>query len=53
MTFQTLSKIQDVFNSMIEVQARVENGLLNIFWSSEYQETLKNVYESNTYRLLS
>ena len=26
-------------NSMLEVQARIENGIMKIFWSSKNQET--------------
>ena len=36
MTFYTSSKIQDLAKSMIE------NGLMNIFWSSKNLETLKH-----------
>ena len=41
MSVYTPSKIQDLAKSMLEVQARIENGLMTIFWSSKDQETLK------------
>ena len=44
-TFHTTSKIQDLAKSMLEVEARIENGRMNIFWSSKNQETLKRYLE--------
>ena len=45
MTFYTRSKIQDLAKSMLEVQARIDNVLRNIFWSNKNQETLKQNLE--------
>ena len=41
MTFYTSCKIQDLTKSMLQVKTRIENGQMNVFWSSKNQETLK------------
>ena len=43
MTFYTSSKKRDLAKSMLEVQARLMNGLMNTFWSS--RSTLKQYSE--------
>ena len=47
MTFYKSSKIQDLAKSMLEVQARIKNSLMNMFWTSRNQETLKKYSEDN------
>ena len=47
MTLYTSSKIQDLAKSMLEVQARIENGPMNIYWLRKNHETCKQHLEVN------
>ena len=47
MRFYTSVEIQDYAKSMLEVQARIKNSLMNMFWTSRNQETLKKYSEDN------
>ena len=46
MTFDTSSKIQELAKQILQVQARFESDLMNIFCSSKIQECLNKSLKS-------